>query len=262
MMAVPPCRSLGRHCHELNLTLRVADLEADSRHERDALATWLLGHRQHLTFGRVYEFEGSLVVDARLHVPCRHLLTDRRGDGRVVRCRAHGYAGRLPHPARPGQAPLRHGERRFTVMHDGAFRPVDLEQPEHPRRSLPVLAGSNPCATAPCRTADNQRGAACCRDLILDVVLTLDEEELEALLRARKSPYVCKIERTDEVTVECEVISACDYLEHDGIHCGLHGLRRPDGRQAKPELCFEFPDLEDDELVGHPGCVFLKTRDG
>jgi hypothetical protein len=258
--AVPPCRSLGRQCHELRLILRVADLKADSPHERDALGTWLLGHQERLTFGRRYAFEGSLVVDARLHVRCRHLQDDGRADGRAVRCRAHGFAGHLPRPSRPRPAPVRHGERRFTLMQDGALLPVDLVQPEQPRRALPVLAGSNPCATAPCRTADNQRGAACCRDLILDVVLPLGDEELEALLRSRKSPYVCKIERTDEVTVECEVISACHYLEHDGIHCGLHGLRRPDGRQAKPELCFEFPDIDDEELVGHPGCVFLADR--
>ena len=259
---IPPCRSLGRQCRELPLTLRVADLEADAPHERDALATWLLGHRQRLTFGRVYEYEGSLVVDARLHVPCRYLSADHRGDTRTVRCGAHGYAGRAAQPVRPEPAPLRHGERSFTVMHEGRFQRVDLAQPEQPRRSLPVLAGSNPCATAPCRTADNRRGAACCRDLILDVVLPLGDDELESLLRARKPPYICKIERTDEVTVECEVISACDYLEHDGIHCGLHGLRRPDGRQAKPELCSEFPDLEDEDLVGHPGCVFLKGAVG
>jgi hypothetical protein len=249
MPVIPPCRSLGRQCHELRLTLRIADLEDDAPHERDALATWLLGHRQRLTFGRVYEFEGSLVVDARLHVPCRHLQVRGRGTAPWMRCRAHGYTGPLRPSTRPEPLPLRHGERSFTIMHEGAFRAVHLTQPEPPRRSLPVLAGSNPCATAPCRTADNQRGAACCRDLILDVVLPLGT--------ARKSPYVCKIERTDEVTIECEVISACDYLEHDGIHCGLHGLRRPNGRHAKPELCYEFPDLEDEDLAGHPGCVFL-----
>jgi hypothetical protein len=60
------------------------------------------------------------------------------------------------------------------------------------------------------------------------------------------------------VTVECEIISACDYLENDGIHCGLHGLKRPDGHEAKPGICFEFPDLSDEDLVGHPGCVFLR----
>lgn len=259
MPSLPPCRSLGRQCLELKVTIRIADLE-DTPHERDSLGTWLLGHRERISFGEPYPFEGALVTDARLHVPCKHLDLDRADGTRKARCRVHGHTGALPPVARPKPPELRHGERRFTIMERARLRPVDLSQPAQPRRALPVLAGSNPCATAPCRTADHQRGAACCRDLILDLVLPLGDDALEALLRARKAPYVCKIERTDEVTVECEVISACSYLEHDGIHCGLHGLRRPDGRQAKPDLCFEFPDLSDPELVGHPGCVFLDGR--
>jgi len=253
--SVPPCRSLGRQCRELKVTLHVADL-GETAHERDALGTWLLGHGERISFGEPYHFEGALAVDARIHVACKYLDTSGEA-ARTGRCRAHGYSGALPTVRQLKRPPLRHGERRFTIMRDGRLQPVDLSQPDQPRRSLPVLAGSNPCATAPCRTADHQRGAACCRDLILDVILPLGEDALEALLRARKSPYLCKVERTDEVTVECEVISACGYLEHDGIHCGLHGLRRPDGRHAKPELCFEFPDRGDPDLVGHPGCVFL-----
>jgi hypothetical protein len=253
MAAAPPCRALGRHCRELRLTLAVADLEADTPQEQDALATWLLGHRERISFGPLYAMEELLVVDARLHVPCRHLDDGPRG----TRCRAHGFAGELPATRVPASPPLRHGECRFSIVEKARLREVDLTPPTSYRRSLPVLAGSNPCATAPCRTADNRRGAACCRDLTLDVILPLGEDLLEALLRSRKPPYVCKVARTDEVTVECEVISACHYLEHDGIHCGLHGLKRPDGREAKPDLCFEFPDLSDPELGGHPGCVFL-----
>lgn len=259
-MATPPaCRDLGRHCRELALILRVADL-TDSAHDQDAMGTWLLAHRERLSFGTPYEDHDALVVDARLHVPCKHLATDGP-DATAARCRAHGYTGLVPVPRHPTPPPLRHGECDFTIMHEGRLRPLTLAPPEGHRRSLPVLAGSNPCATAPCRTADNARGAACCRDLTLDVVLPVSDEHDEALLRARKSPYACKVTRTDEVTVEVEVISACDYLEHDGIHCGLHGLRRPNGRHAKPELCFEFPDLADPELTGHPGCVFLDARD-
>jgi len=253
MPPLPPCRSLGRHCRELRLTLRIADLEDERPSERDSVATWLLGHRGRMSFGTPYEAEGALVVDVRLHVPCKYLREHADGG----RCTAHGYRGRLPTVRVPKPPELRHGERRFTIVEDGELRVVELHSPHAHHRSLPVLAGSNPCATAPCRTADNQRGAACCRDLTLDVVAPLGEDRLELLLRARKSPYVCKVVRTDEVTIECEVISACHYLEHDGIHCGLHGLKRPDGNDAKPDICYEFPDTSDPELVGHPGCVFL-----
>ncbi len=254
MPPLPPCRSLGRQCHEVRVTLRIADLEEDLQPEQDSVATWLLGHRERISFGSPYEAEGALVVDARLHVPCKYL----REDGRGARCNAHGFTGRVPTTRVPKPPELRHGERRFSIVADGRLQEVDLRSPEPHRRSLPVLAGSNPCATAPCRTADHRRGAACCRDLTLDVVAPLGDDRLELLLKARKSPYVCKVKRTDEVTVECEVISACHYLEHDGIHCGLHGLRRPDGHEAKPDICYEFPDTGDPELVGHPGCVFLE----
>lgn len=240
--------------------MAVADLEEDAPHERDALATWLLGHRERLTFGALYEAHGSLVVDVTLRVPCKHLRTPDADHPAEVACAAHGYEGRVPVPRERSVPMLRTGQRRFAIVQDGRLQQVDLTTPVPHRRELPVLAGSNPCATAPCRTADHTRGAACCRDLILDVVLPLGEDRLEALLRARKPPYACKIQRTDEVTVECEVISACDYLENDGIHCGLHGLKRPDGREAKPEICYEFPDLSDEDLVGHPGCVFLGGR--
>ena len=77
-----------------------------------------------------------------------------------------------------------------------------------------------------------------------------------ALLRARRSPYVCKVERADADVIECEVISACGYLTADGINCVLHDRRRPDGRPAKPRVCSRWPDLGPDD-VGHPGCVLL-----
>jgi len=74
-----------------------------------------------------------------------------------------------------------------------------------------------------------------------------------ALLKARKSPYFCKVEREGPDAVEAEVISACAYLEEDGITCALHNRVLPNGRLAKPSICMEWPDLEPDDL-GHPGC--------
>jgi hypothetical protein len=86
-----------------------------------------------------------------------------------------------------------------------------------------------------------------------------ESQHLEDLLRSRKIPYLCKVTRADADTIECEVISACGYLERDGVSCGLHDRVRPDGTSAKPMLCSDWPDPEDDDaFMGHPGCVLLK----
>ena len=72
----------------------------------------------------------------------------------------------------------------------------------------PVIQDENPCLEASCRTADNTVGAACCRDLTLELEIPKRQKRVEALLRSRKSPFVCRIKREDEDTMECEVISA------------------------------------------------------
>jgi hypothetical protein len=139
---------------------------------------------------------------------------------------------------------MRHAQRR-------------LRPPEQPRRSLPVLGEQNPCATAPCKTADHTRGAACCRDLQVEIMCTRREQKLEALVRSRRSPYLCKVSREGDFSIEAEVISACAYLEQGGVNCTLHGRQRADGRPAKPDLCSEWPPKDP---VLHPGCVFAKRR--
>ena len=59
-------------------------------------------------------------------------------------------------------------------------------------------------------------------------------------------------------TIEAEMISACSYImEEDGVSCGLHGRRRPNGRVAKPYICTKWPD---DAEVTHRGCA-LARRD-
>ena len=126
-----------------------------------------------------------------------------------------------------------------------------------PERSLPVLASENPCATAPCRTADNRRVAACCRDLQVEIMCTKAERRLEALVRSRRSPYLCKVERAGDFSLEVEMISACGYLGDDGVACSLHGRVRADGRPAKPDLCTEWPPKN---RGLHPGCVFVPRR--
>lgn len=271
MRSPPPCTRLGRPCRELELTLRIADLDDDSQTLQDAAATWLLGHTQRITFGRPYRQKAELLVDATVHVPCKYLRVDgggpRRGTGATAlrdlaesngraraQCAAHGFRGPLPvDTARTEAEPVRRANGTYALFFRGRRRWLDLRLTRAAQRALPVLAGDNPCDGAPCRTADNTRGAACCRDLTLEVAAPDSDPWLEPLLRSRQSPYLCKVTRTNEETLECEVISTCAYLEGDGISCGLHDRLLPTNQLAKPSICRAWPDIEEDE-VAHPGC--------
>ncbi len=272
MTVAPLCAGLGRHCRALAVTLSIGHLDEDDAHTRDALGTWLLGHHERIAFGPPHRRGRRVVVDAVIQVPCKYLETVRReggkavseGDGRpTVRCRAHGFSGHLPEPRRPMPPPLRHRDGTLTLVEGGRPRRIALETRAAPPRPLPVLPAANPCVGASCRTADHTRGAACCRDLTLEIVAPAGDarsDHLQALLLARRSPYLCKTERVSDQIIECEVISACGYLERDGISCALHHRRRPDGSPAKPEVCSAWPDLGPDD-VGHPGCVLINGRE-
>ena len=246
MPTPPPCKSLGRQCRYLDVTLRIGKLE-EGPESLDHEATWLLGHTDAIDFGRLHVRRGELLVDARLHVPCKHF---KEGEG-GARCQAHGFRGRPPaRPRRPDQ-PRQLGGNRFRLVDQRrlvARSAVDV------KAGLPVL-GTNPCLGAPCRTADHTRAAACCRDLQVEIMCTREETRLEALVRARQSPYLCKTDRDEEDSIESEMISACGYLGLDGVACTLHGRRREDGRPAKPDLCSTWPEGGD---LFHPGCVFKK----
>jgi hypothetical protein len=237
---------MGEHCRQLRVTLRIGSLD-EGPTSLDHEATWLLGHTERLTFTDLWHGEGDLYVDAVLHVPCRYLTVE----GKVTRCTAHGFTGSVrSEPVRPVQ-PRRLGGDRFRVVDD--MRTATRVLP-HPGalRGLPVLDG-NPCATAPCKTADHRRGAACCRDLQIEIMCTRRQTRLESLVRSRRSPYLCKVTRPGEFSIEAEMISACAYLAEDGVACSLHGRVRADGRPAKPDLCSDWPP-RDKGL--HPGCVF------
>lgn len=249
------------------MTLRIADRREDGQTFWDAAATWLLGHTERIDMGEPYVRNRLLLVDAVIRVPCKHLATAvASGNGRPARahCRVHGFAGRLPAATRAAVADphrVRGPGGRYRVVFKGKRQALALPLKRAARRPLPVVQNGNPCTEAPCRTADNTRGAACCRDLTVDVMARKADTLTEALLRSRKSPYLCKVERADDVRVECEVISACGYLEPDGISCALHDRLLPNGRQAKPSICWEWPDLGPDD-VGHPGCVLLGKNQG
>ena len=125
-----------------------------------------------------------------------------------------------------------------------------------PKRVLPLAPTANPCATAACTTSDHKRGAACCRDIQVDVCCTRKQARLEALLRNRKAPYLCKVERENDEQLTVELISACGYLKEDRL-CDLHGRARADGRPAKPLLCSHWPRKRSGL---HPGCAFRNPR--
>ncbi|HLS47685.1 MAG TPA: hypothetical protein VK012_04155, partial [Gemmatimonadales bacterium] len=169
----------------------------------------------------------------------------------------HGFEGPLPAARRRAQ-PRQLGQDRFRMVEGRRIVDRRIPPPEPARGSLPVLADAgNPCAGAPCRTADNKRGAACCRDLQVEIMCTRGQRKLEALVRSRRSPYLCKIERDGDWSIDAEMISACSYLEPGGVNCTLHGRKRADGRTAKPDLCFDWPPKRQ---VLHPGCVFARPR--
>jgi hypothetical protein len=249
--APPPCAGLGAQCRRVRVTLRIGSLE-EGVTSLDHESTWLLGHTERISFGELWEGDGDLYVEAVLHIQCKYLEVL----GPRARCTAHQFEARAPRDLRPPPQPRRLGGDSFQVV-DG-MRLARRELPAAPRM-LPVLADANPCASAPCRTSDHRRGAACCRDLQIESMCTRDETWLEALVRSRRSPYLCKVSRPGEFSLEAEMISACGFLDDEGIGCTLHGRTRADGRPAKPDLCSEWPP-KDRGL--HPGCVFAPKRRG
>ncbi len=263
MAEAPHCTALSRHCRELSVTLRVADRKEDGQTFLDAAATWLLGHTERIAMGAPYFKASALVVDAVVRIPCKYLrlASGANGDD-TARCSAHGFRGRVPSstPAPADAAPgLRRSDGKFDIVFKGKRRPLQLRMKRAAQRALPVIQSDNPCVGAPCRTADNTHGAACCRDLTLEVLTPESDTRTESLLRARKSPYLCKVSRENPEIVECEVISACGYLDDDGITCALHDRLLPNGRLAKPSICMEWPDLGPDD-TGHPGCVLIEPE--
>ena len=113
--SVPPCRSLGAQCKSLRGPLRIGELEEGTT-SLDHEATWLLGHTQHITFGKLWVDEGELYVDAILHVACRFL--NRQGAGGS--CAIYGYrtdrlpaARHLDQPRTAAAGRRRHAEERL-----------------------------------------------------------------------------------------------------------------------------------------------------
>jgi hypothetical protein len=241
---------MGAQCQRLRVVLRVTTLDEGPK-SGDHEATWLIGHTERITFlSDLWEDEGDLYIAAELQIPCRFLSVSPEGSS----CAAHGYQTSRRLDPRPERAARRLGGDRFRVIDAGRFATRTLLPAPPPPRPLPVWNAPNPCATAPCRTADHTRGAACCRDLQVEIMCTDRERRLEALIRSRKRPYLCKVERESRYSLSAEMISACGFLADDGVLCSLHGRVRADGRPAKPELCSEWPEGAE---TWHPGCALI-----
>jgi len=223
----------------------VASLE-DGSESVDHEATWLLGHAGHIVFGPLHHDARALFVEARLEVGCRH-LSEAAGQ---ARCRAHGFEGAAPVLPPGSRTPRQLGDNQFRIVEEGEEVVRRLAPVPH---SLPLLESDNPCHGAPCRTADHVQGSACCRDLQLTIMCPPSQPELEALVRSRRSPYLCKITREKEDALEVEMISPCGYLDQAGRDCTLHGRNRSSGRPAKPDICRDWPPKGKGL---HPGCVF------
>ena len=238
---------MGAQCRRLSVTLKVGGLE-DGVPSLDQEGTWLLGHTEAIDFGTPRLEDRELLVDATLHLRCRHLkvVGDRE------QCAAHGYSRKHPAaPRRPDQ-PRQTGPDEFVLLEGLRTVRRTVRVPPPRGKALPVVAGTNPCLDAKCTTADHTRGSACCRDLQIEILCGEGERKLEALVRSRLSPYLCKIERESPRSLGAEMISACGYLDERG-ECALHGRMRADGTTAKPDLCFDWPKEGRGE---HPGCVF------
>ena len=216
----------GRPVPEPPVTLRVGELE-EGPESLDHEATWLLGPHPARSPSRAVGGRGRPVRGRRAPRSCRYL----HQDGDSARCAAHGFTGpRHAAPAKPQPARSSAATASWWWRTGG----TTVRRFPPPPRSLPVLdAVRNPCATAACRTADNTRKAACCRDLQVEIMCTRAQQRLEALVRSRRSPYLCKIERAGDYSLEVEMISACGYLDDDGVGCSLHGRHRPDGRTGQ-----------------------------
>jgi hypothetical protein len=244
---------MGSQCDSLRVLLRVATLD-DGLSSADHEATWLLGHTERITFlGELQRDRKDLYIEAQLHVPCRFLARDAAGRGH---CRAYGYtrtgAARGPDPPEP----RRLGADLFEIVEAGHVVTRELPPAARLPRELPLHAGSNPCVGAPCRTADNRRGAACCRDLQVEIMCTPKQRRLEALVRTRQSPYLCKVERVSPFSLGAEMISACGFCWT--MECTAVSMAA-DARWPAREAgsCSEWPEPGDHY---HPGCVFRRAE--
>lgn len=213
----------------------------------------MLGHTERISFGKLWLHEDDLYSKVTLRVPCKYL--ERNGD--AARCAAWGHTGTLPAATAVRQR-RQLGGSRFRVVERGQLVARELQRPAVSPRQLTVLS-QNPCATASCRTSDHKVGAACCRDLQVEIMCDKSWTRQELLVRSRQSPYLCKVTRERDDSLEAEMISACGYLGEDGIACELHGRKRQSGESAKPTLCHRWPHPTGAEVL-HTGCVFAKEQ--
>ena len=249
----PPCSALGSQCQEIPVTLRIGSLEQGAS-AADHEATWLLGHTERISFRNLRARGPRPAGRCR---PPRPLpapqATPRRSAGVCAAHRLH--TGPFPPPSRGAAQPRQLGGEKFLVVEDHALAAVALKVPP---RSLPVvdgdLIGGESLFDRPVHHGGpSARLGLLSRPAGGDPLFPLGHSDLEALVRSRLSPYLCKITRASEDALEAEMISACGYLDGRGSELHPAWAERPDGRPAKPDLCSEWPD---NGKGLHPGCIF------
>ena len=254
MSAPPGCESLGRQCQALDVLLRIGSLEegVDLPGPRGHLAP--RPHRaHHLRRGLDRRRRAVRRCRAACTLSAPERLCRRAVPLRGARVRGPDAAapegGRPAEAARagpfPGGGPDEAGQPPLPAPAYGRFpssrSPSAQSLRGRPLPRPPTTSGERHAAGT-CRWRSCAPGRSC---------------YLEALIRHRKSPYLCKVGREGDFSIDVEMISACGFIEAGGVACTLHGRNRADGRTAKPDLCFEWPP-KDKGL--HPGCVFKGRR--
>ena len=255
--ACRPAAASGSQCQSIRVTLR--DRRAGGRPDSlDHEATWLLGHTAQIDFLELWEGEGDLYVDA---VAPRPLSLSAPGGrpGPMPGARLRGARA----PGARGASRSRCSSAATASWSSTDCRNAVLRASASPRarcrcsRTAPVARATTPAPrprAAPPTTPAKPPAAVTCRSRSCAPGPSADWRRWCVRAARRIS---ARSSGPATTSLEVEMISACGYLEGDGVSCSLHGRHRADGRTAKPDLCFEWPPKN---RGLHPGCVFAPRR--
>ena len=166
--ATPPCRRprpAGASAPVPEPAGHPAGRRAGGGHRSlDHEATWLIGHTQHISFSSSGRTKGELYVDA----DAPRSLPLLQSEGSRAQCAAARLRRAQPTRARASRA----SPGSWAATGSWSWRTAGSRAAWLPR---PGGFRCSPAATlraGPCRTADNTAGAACCRDLQIEIMCT------------------------------------------------------------------------------------------